>query len=160
LRAAALAGLATSALLIAEYRDPLPALCVPGGGCDVVRHSAYAAVLGVPLPLLGALFFSTVLCVAVVPQGRRWLLPVSAAGAVAGASFIMIQAFVLQAFCRLCLIVDSASLLICVAAFIGRRTNLPRLTMSAAAAHVLGAVVVTAGTLSWRASLGARLPVV
>lgn len=159
LRAAALAGLATSTLLIAEYRDPAGALCAPGGGCEIARQSAYAMVLGVPLPLLGALFFATVLCVALVPQVRRWLFPLGLVGAVAGVTLIGIQAFILNAFCRLCLIVDVSALVIAVTAFVGRSFSPPSLTAPIAAAHLLGALAVTGGAFCWHASLGAPPPV-
>ena len=151
LRAAALSGLGMSALLIAEYRDPI--LCTPGGGCEVVRHSAYAAPFGVPLPLIGVLFFCTVLCAVVVPQARRWLLPWSVAGAVGGVSYIVIQGFVLQAYCPLCLVVDFSALIVGVTAFMGRGVSPPRLTLRVAGAHLIGGVAVTVGALSWHASL-------
>ena len=154
LRAAALCGLGMSVLLVAEYRDPMAALCAPGGGCETVRESAYAALFGVPLPLIGVLFFSVVLCLAIAPQARRWLLPLSAAGAVAGVAFIALQAVVLHAFCRLCLVVDGAALIVGGAAYAGRRLTLPRLTVPAAAVHIFGAAAVTAVALCWHASLG------
>src|SRR5262245_55058484 len=111
MRAAALVGLGMSVLLIAEYRQPLPALCAPGGGCDVVRNSEYAGILGIPLPILGLLFFSAALVIALAPPLRRTLLaPVSLAAVAAGIALIGIQAVLLQAFCQLCLVVDLAAI--------------------------------------------------
>ena len=52
-RALAALGLATSALLAAEYSTGAGAVCGPGGGCDAVRLSVWATPLGVPLPLIG-----------------------------------------------------------------------------------------------------------
>jgi uncharacterized membrane protein len=47
-----------------------PALCQPGGGCDVVNNSPYAELFGIPIALLGAgayLFFLG----ALVVENRR-----------------------------------------------------------------------------------------
>ena len=152
LRGAALAGLATSTLLIAEYWDPV--MCAPGAGCGLVRQSVYSAIFGIPLPVLGTLFFGALLCAAVVSPARRWLLPLGLVGGVAGATYIGIQAFVLHTFCPLCLIVDVAALTIAVTAFAGRHFSPPRLAAPAAAAQLLGAVAITGGAVVWHASVG------
>lgn len=153
LRAAALTGLGMSALLVAEYRQPLPALCAPGGGCDIVRYSPYAGFLGVPLPVLGVLFFGVAFGVAIAPQTRKWLFPLSAFGAFAGVAFIAIQAFLLNAFCQFCLVVDVSALAIGGLAFTLRTVVPARPTLATGAAHAAGAFAVAVGAFAWHASL-------
>jgi len=155
LRTAAVVGLATSTLLIAEYREPSAAICAPGGGCELARQSTYASLLGVPLPVFGVLFFAAILCTAVIPQLRRWLLPLAAAGGAAGAALIGIQAFALGAFCRLCVTVDVSALTIVATVLVGHGTAPPSATAPVAAAHLLGAGAVAAGAFCWHASLAA-----
>jgi len=156
LRAAALVGLGVSALLIAEYQQPVPAFCAPGGGCEVVRHSPYAQFLGIPLPYLGVLFFAAVLGAAIVPRARRWLLPLGAAGAAAGVAFLGIQAFLLNAFCQFCLVVDSSALVIGGASLNLRASPLMRPTRAATVAHAVAAIAVVSGALAWHSSVAAH----
>ncbi len=152
LRAAVFSGLGTSALLVAEYRDPI--LCTADGGCGVVRNSPYAAPFGIPLPLIGVLFFLIALCAIAIPRARRrLLLPLSLAGSVAGLSYLAIQAFVLHAFCPMCLVVDVSALLLGVTAFSARGAAPAPLRLQGAAAHLVAAVAVTGGALGWHAHL-------
>ncbi len=157
LRAAALVGLGMSVLLIAEYRQPLPALCAPGGGCDVVRQSQYAQILGVPLPILGALFFGAALIVAIVPALRRFLLlPLSATALAAGVVFIGIQAFLLQAFCQLCLVVDAAALIVGGIGLSLRAATVRPPSVLSAAGHFAAAGAVSIAAVLWHAHLAAN----
>src|SRR6202044_457923 len=48
-----LAGLVASAMLVVDYTRPAPVFCVEGGGCDALKHTVYAAPLGIPLPIVG-----------------------------------------------------------------------------------------------------------
>lgn len=156
MRAAALVGLGTSVLLIAEYRQPLPALCAPGGGCDVVRQSEYAEILGIPLPILGALFFAAALVIAVAPPLRRLLLlPLSAAALASGLVLIGIQAFVLSAFCQLCVVVDVAALTLGIAGLSLRTVAARQPSFASAAVHVGAAVAVSVAAIFWHARLAA-----
>lgn len=148
---ATLVGLGMSALLVAEYRHPSAALCGVGGGCEAARHSQYSEILGVPLPIIGVVFFGAVLLMAIAPLLRRWLWPLSAAGAVAGLVYIGIQAFLLNTYCPFCLVVDVAAVIIGVLAF-GLRETAPRpATLAAAAVYPVLALVAVTGPLVWHA---------
>ena len=122
-RIAAASGLAVSLLLLAQYADPLLGLCAQGGGCDTVKASVYAHPLGVPLPLLGVAYFVALALVAAVPRLRRALLPLALTGGAGALALLAIQAFVIGAFCRLCLVADGSALLAGVAALLGRGTG-------------------------------------
>lgn len=156
MRAAALAGLGMSVLLVAEYRNPLPALCAPGGGCDVVRQSEYADLLGIPLPILGVLFFAAALVIAIVPALRRaLLLPLSAVALISGIVLIGIQAFALQAFCQLCLVVDVAALGLGALGLSLRSSTVRAPSVWSAGAHFAAAAVVSVAAIFWYARLAA-----
>jgi protein-disulfide isomerase len=145
LRAAALVGLGASTLLHVEYSGPA-SLCAVGGGCDAVRNSGYAELLGIPMPVLGILFFALVLGVATSPGQRRWLLPIAAAGAVIAGLLIVVQGAVLGAFCWMCVIVDVSALLVGGFAFT-LRDYAPVASARSAAVQAAIAVVVAVGAI-------------
>jgi len=155
LRAAALVGLGTSALLVAQYRLPLPALCAPGGGCEVVRQSQYSQLLGIPLPYLGVLFFAAVVLVAILPAVRRWLGALSVVGAVMAVGLIGIQAVLLNAFCTLCVVVDISALIVGVVGWNLREVAAPRSTLLWTSAQVAAALFVCVGAIVWHGRLAA-----
>lgn len=117
-------GLGTSAALTGEYLF-VPRFCRHGGGCEVVRKSMFASILGIPTPIVGLCFFLALSVFTVMPSLRRFLVPSSLLGGAGGAGFLFIQAFYLRAFCPLCVIVDTTSILLAVAAFSRRDTMLP-----------------------------------
>ncbi len=103
-------GLGVSALLLYEYATPAAQFCGDGGGCDLVRHSAYASFLGVPTPAFGVAFFAGALVVSAVPRWRPLLLVFAIGGALSAIGFIVLQAAVIKAFCKYCLVADGAAL--------------------------------------------------
>ena len=109
-----LVGLVTSCYLIAAYFG-CGGLCGEGGGCDLVRASSYAEILGIKTPLFGVLFFAAALVLALANK-RRLLIAWSAIGAGASLVFIGLQAFVIHAFCMYCLVVDASALALFAAA--------------------------------------------
>lgn len=121
---AALAGLASSAALLAPY-VVARGFCGPGGGCDKVAHSAYATLFGIPRALLGVIAFAMVLLVVVIGGNvvRRLAPWIGAVMAVEGVHLFLIQALVLHAFCKFCLVVDAASLVIGVALYLEYRAT-------------------------------------
>jgi predicted DsbA family dithiol-disulfide isomerase/uncharacterized membrane protein len=143
LRGAALVGLATSVLLLAEYQSDAPLLCGIEGGCGAVRRSAFAFPLGVPLPVLGVLYFAAIVAASGLRPLRRLLSPLALLGAAGAVALLAIQAFVIGEFCRLCIIVDTSSLLIGGLALSLRGTMPPaRPQPWSAITTVLGASVV------------------
>jgi protein-disulfide isomerase len=110
LRLAAAVGLAVSALLLLDYTRPVSGLCGDGGGCDVVKASAWARPLGVPVPLLGVAYFAALALAAAAPRLRRVVRPLALTGALGALGFLALQAFVIGTFCRFCLVADGAAL--------------------------------------------------
>jgi protein-disulfide isomerase len=145
-RLAAGLGLGVSLALLWEYtRAAGPAFCAPGGGCDLVRQSAYAEVAGVPMPLFGVLFFATALVLSALRGGRaRNLLALwSAGGAAVSVVLLLLQAVSIGAFCVACVAADTAALVMLPLALLGRREAdypRPRLHLATAAAVLLAAI--------------------
>ena len=110
LRVLALVGLATSALLVRNKLSATPLLCGAGGGCQTVQASKWAAPLGVPLPYLGVAFFALALAAALWPRARRAVPLLGLGGGLGALAFLVIQAFVINQFCQICLVVDAAAL--------------------------------------------------
>lgn len=108
--ALAIAGASVSALLWHRTSGAATA-CGLSGGCDVVQASAYARALGVPLPGLGTAGFLVAALVLGLQRSaharthtlvRLGLI----AAAVTGATLLCIQAFILGAWCPVCVFID------------------------------------------------------
>src|SRR3970040_2675908 len=81
--------LSGSGLLISVYLTwaraaKVSVYCLVGSGCDIVQSSRYAAAFGIPVALLGVLFYGALLVLAARPMEpeRRFALalPLAAAG--------------------------------------------------------------------------------
>jgi uncharacterized membrane protein len=87
---------------------PIP--CFVFTGCDTVSQSPYALLFGVPLSVIGILYYLTVIGIVLFyfESGRTELMKLfcalSAIGFVSSAYFIYLQAFVIKAFCFYCVL--------------------------------------------------------
>lgn len=83
---------------------------IPGLECDVVLGSTYSLVFGVPLALLGALYYLAVVVLGILYLKKkdnmflRLLMGVTSAGFLSSLYLMYIQAFVLNAYCTFCII--------------------------------------------------------
>lgn len=141
---AALVGLAFSAVLYGEYQTG-GLVCTSGSGCDAVRASAFSSLVGISLPTLGIGYFLLLIASAVVAPLRMLLVPVATIGAVAGVLFVGLQAFVIGAFCSLCLVVDVAAVAAAVFAWQASPEALATLRLS----PLLGGLTVAAVGLAF-----------
>ncbi|MGH2401184.1 MAG: vitamin K epoxide reductase family protein [Candidatus Limnocylindria bacterium] len=115
----ALAGAFASAYLLVDYVFG-SGICLTGSGCDVVRASAFAYPLGIPMPLLGLAFYAIAVVLLLASPTRTLAgLPAGLIGAgwsVAGvavmAGLTAIELFVIEALCGWCLLSALASLLL------------------------------------------------
>jgi protein-disulfide isomerase len=147
-RAAAIVGIAVSAALLVDHVAPEPAFC-GDGGCASVRASAWARPLGVPLPVLGLLYFAVVLGLALGGRWRplRWLALAGGAGAL---GLLLVQGAVLGTWCRLCVVTDTSALAIAALVALAPAGWAPPCrrerwaTIGAALAGVGGAIVIGA----------------
>lgn len=132
---ASLVGLAASVASLYDYVGPAPAFCAESG-CATVRASAWSHPLGIPMPALGILFFAVMLVLAFVERPRL-RVALAATGAAWGVVLIALQAFVIHAWCKLCLIADPSVIVTGLAVIAGARTI--RFTWPRALAAVPGA---------------------
>lgn len=82
--------------------------CPLGNGCDIVQSSRFAAVFGIPVALLGLLFYAFLFAIAARPldpaRRLRLALPAASGGVGASAVFTIVQQTTIRATCSLCLI--------------------------------------------------------
>ena len=106
----AAAGIAVSSLsLYHHFSKSKTSFCDLGQAfnCDLVNRSSYSTVFGVPVALIGIIGYLLILAFATVYREKAETPFLLAAAAVAGLAFAFrltyIEAFVLNAWCLLCL---------------------------------------------------------
>ncbi len=144
---AATVGLGASIASLVDYLAPQAAFCAETG-CETVRASAWAHPLGIPMPLLGIAFFVTMIALCFVDRPRV-RVALAATGAAWAVALIGLQAFVIHAWCKLCLVADPAAILAGVAVLAGARTL--RARWLAPAVPVVGATVFALSLFAHRA---------
>lgn len=79
-------------------------------GCEIVTNSAYSEVFGIPVALLGSLFYLAIFLgtFAAIESGSRRLLRavsrLTLAGLLASMWFVYVQVVLIQAICQWCMI--------------------------------------------------------
>jgi uncharacterized membrane protein len=113
----ALIGFADASYLTLErVQGEIPPCTV--AGCDVVLTSAYSAIAGIPVSLLGVIFYLAMLVgLFVYVESRnlrvlKWTLLFSVLGLLCTLWFLFVQAFLLKAFCQYCLLSAFTSILL------------------------------------------------
>jgi uncharacterized membrane protein len=113
-------GLAVSAYLTFEHYSSSATLACPDTGvisCAKVTTSSYAELMGVPVALLGMLFYVgvTLLCLpAARRRARSWLPTVRLAVATSGVAFVVyliwVELFRIDAICLWCTVVHATTI--------------------------------------------------
>ena len=103
LLALSIAGFFDSAYLtILHYKNIIPP-CVIAKGCETVLTSQFSTILGIPIALVGSLFFLTLIFLLLLGFFNYFKLLVLA-GVIVSVILFCIQAFVLKAFCQYCIL--------------------------------------------------------
>ncbi|MCR4261189.1 MAG: S26 family signal peptidase [Candidatus Colwellbacteria bacterium] len=82
---------------------------IPGIDCDIVLGSMYSEIFGIPLALLGSLYYLTVLAIGIIYLKKQdsifiqFLLVMTSVGLLASLYLVYVQAFILNAYCAFCL---------------------------------------------------------
>ena len=98
--------------------------CYVVHGCETVQTSKYSVVLGVPLALLGTVFFGLMfyLGIALLTVRRSTVVTVfrllAFVGAIAIIPLFLLQAIVLKAFCTYCVATEAVMLALWLLAFL------------------------------------------
>jgi uncharacterized membrane protein/predicted DsbA family dithiol-disulfide isomerase len=142
-----LGGLFTSAAMLVDYLRPRPVFCAVGGGCDAVRHTAFAAPLGVPLPVIGVAGFVAIGVAALLPSARARIvqLVLSVGAGLVGLLLLGVQAR-LGDLCPYCCVTDGCGIASALVAagrvWLAADGAPPRLMSYAAAISLLGAAII------------------
>jgi uncharacterized membrane protein len=104
----ALAGVGVAGYLTWAHYSGSVVVCVAGGGCETVQHSSYAEVAGVPVALLGVLAYTAVMGLVAwdSPVARLGAAAIALVGLLFSAYLVILQLFVIDAFCAWCLAND------------------------------------------------------
>ncbi|MES2471147.1 MAG: vitamin K epoxide reductase family protein [Patescibacteria group bacterium] len=103
-------------LTIQHYQHVIPPCTIEG--CETVLTSAYSVILGVPVSLLGAVFYACVIALSIVYIDKRnykvlnALFLVTHLGLIASLYFLFLQAFVINAWCQYCLLSAATSIIL------------------------------------------------
>lgn len=87
-----------------------PLQCYFFGGCDIVTSSPYSLMFGVPISLLGSIFYLLVVLSAVAylqykkPIFGQALMVLATTGILFSGYFLFLQAFVIKAYCFYCVV--------------------------------------------------------
>lgn len=88
-------------------------VCGEGGECDTVQASSWAVFLGVPVPAWGVIGYGFILAVALIGIQPRWvdderislaLVALATIAFVFSMYLTALEAFVIQAWCRWCVV--------------------------------------------------------
>lgn len=115
-------------LTVKHFLHQIPPCTIQG--CETVLTSSYSVVLGMPVSLLGAIFYAAVAVLSIVyidtkkPQSLNALLFITHLGLIASLWFVFLQAFVIHAWCQYCLASAATSAILWVyARWIVRKTK-------------------------------------
>jgi uncharacterized membrane protein/protein-disulfide isomerase len=113
----AIGGLVPSVVLAVDYAHPRPVFCAEGGGCDALKHTAFATPLGVPMPLVGMAGFLALAVVALISGKRARVVQLGLAliAGTVGLALALVQIH-LGKLCVYCAITDASGILSLVAA--------------------------------------------
>jgi uncharacterized membrane protein len=113
-------------LTILHVKNIIPP-CSVTGNCEKVLTSQFATIGPIPLALLGSLFYLAIiiLCVLLLTSYKKLFLDLfyisAAVGFLVSIILILIQAYILHAFCQYCLTSEAISTGIVVLAFLDFR---------------------------------------
>lgn len=130
-RLLALIGFLDAAYLTAVHLAGGSLACGASGGCDVVTTSRFATVGGVPIAAVGLAYYIAVSLVAWTPpeawtrKHARALLGLTGTALGVSAFLVYLQAAVLEAWCRYCLVSAGITLALVVCAVALARGDRP-----------------------------------
>ncbi len=107
------AGLGASGYLTYSHYADQATVCAGIGSCELVQTSEYSEIIGVPVALMGLLFFVglgtlSLLRVALWQRSAEWARPLAFSMALGGTAFVSyltyIELFVIDAICVWCVV--------------------------------------------------------
>jgi len=104
-----LLGFMDSTYLAVKKLTGSPVTCTIVHGCDTVTSSVYSEIFGIPVALLGSLFYLMILVLSVAYLDRKkekllsCISKLTWIGLFASVYFMVVQAFILHAYCIYCI---------------------------------------------------------
>ncbi len=117
-------GFFDAAYLTIQHYTQFTLPCTITHGCDLVTKSEYSSIAGVPVALLGALFYLAMFFATyiIIETKRHDLLRFVALGSIAGflssCWFVYLQFFVIHAICQYCMLSALTSTTLFVASIV------------------------------------------
>jgi len=142
--AAALLGLGASLASAIDDLGPALTFCAESG-CQTVKQSWWAHPFGIPMSVVGVTYFATMVALSFVDRPRL-RVALAIAGGLWAVFLIVLQAFVIDAWCKLCLIADPSAIVLAIAVGVGAGA-VPRDRRALLAVPVLAAIVL--GLAAW-----------
>ena len=105
-----------SYLTILHFQESIPPCTF--SGCEVVLTSRYAEIMGIPVSLIGAIFYGLVLTLSLSLLTNfktsilKFYLLMTTAGLLASGYFLFLQVAVIKEFCQYCLITEVCTLIL------------------------------------------------
>jgi uncharacterized membrane protein len=102
-------GFSDAAYLAAKYLQGVAPPCTVLSGCETVTLSAYAEIAGIPVSLLGALYYAGLFLLSLIAweTGKRFFFFLATRATIIGflmsLYFVFLQLVVLRAFCAYCM---------------------------------------------------------
>lgn len=103
-------GIFDASYLTAKHYLDQSVYCPVGKSCETVLNSAYSTIYGIPIALFGALFYLTVLCIALAflyTEKRIFLktfFVITIPALLASIYLVYLQLFVINAICTYCMV--------------------------------------------------------
>lgn len=103
-------GFIDAAFLTIQHYNSFTLPCSITHGCELVTNSSYSLILGVPVALLGALYYIGIMLAVygslefAKPQWLKWIAIATTAGFLLSAWFVYLQLFVINAICQYCML--------------------------------------------------------
>lgn len=107
-----------SYLAVNHFMGTIPPCTI--GGCEIVTTSKYATIVGIPVALMGALYYLAIFLGTIAYtqskniQTLRRVAVFTIVGLIASIYFVVLQAFVIKAYCTYCLVSATTSTLLFV----------------------------------------------
>jgi uncharacterized membrane protein len=106
--ALAVAGLGVAGYLTWAHYVGADVICARGGGCETVQASSYAEIAGIPVAVFGLAFYTAILGLLGwdSDDARFAATALAFVGVLFSAYLVVLQAFVIHAYCVWCLAND------------------------------------------------------
>ncbi len=112
---------------------PVSEICEPGEGCEVVQNSIYSETFGIKNNYIGSLIFIGLILLTISQiinpkENKKLLIHFSViVSSLIAIYFLYLQQFILNAYCKYCLVVDFSMILALITILPDLKKDFPRI---------------------------------